>query len=152
MGRRCTIECMTRLIGHLALAAMLFSCPVLCGTGTAACCGNDQARRHASESESDHCCHRGLDSNVSCDDADNSTEPTEPSGQNERRPGNCLCDGAVAACEDIARAMVISECPLIAALPSVELDVVGQSIWSARPPAGLRSGLAMRIEQMSLLL
>jgi len=48
--------------------------------------------------------------------------------------------------------MVISACPLIAALPTVELDVAGQSIWSARPPAGLRSGLAMRIEQMSLLL
>jgi len=145
---------MTRLLAHLALVAMLLSCPVLCGTGAAACCGNDQAIGDASQGngESRHCCHDASGSNSSCDKTGNSNEPTEPSGRNERRPGNCLCDGAVAACEDIARAMVISDCPPIAALSSVEPVVVDQSIWSANRPLKPRSGLTMRIEQMSLLL
>jgi len=133
---------------------MLLSCPVLCATGIAACCNNDQANCHASQGngESRHCCHDVTGSTSSCDETRNSTDPTEPSGQNERRPGNCLCDGAVAASEDIARAMVISDCPPIAALSSVDQDVVGQSIWSACPPLRPRFGLTMRIEQMSLLL
>jgi hypothetical protein len=133
---------------------MLLSCPVLCGTGIAACCDNDPVNCHASQGngESLHCCHDVAESTSSYDEAGDATDPVEPSGQNEGRPGNCLCDGAVAASEDIAQAMMISGCPLIAALSLVEPDVVGQSIRSARPPFRPRSGLAMRIEQMSLLL